>query len=371
MSLLENLLNNLTGSNKTDFTPPCSLCPGDCPLAPDACTECLPYKEQLREALYNVEHLDDFHARYEIVGTVATGTTTCPYCGAPSENRFVCEYCGMQIAEDDGKIRVASANEIPDPLIQARDLVYERNSKIVEKRTKPEKGGLLSGLLDLLDGDTEDGLGKRMSKEEITEAAKLYDVSVSTYLNGLDNGKYLTLAKKKAADAAQTATGLGGAVTIGGLAGNYTGPRPPMMNRPPVMNHPSMQNRPPMQGRPPIMNNNPFTQQRPVEQSRPAQNRPPMQSDKPSMQSGKPSAGNNPFTQQKPAEQTRPSQNRPPMQSNKPPAGNSPFTQQKPAGQSRPPQNGPAKPDQAQNFPQNHQGPKRKPSSSKGGSRKV
>lgn len=133
MSLLGNLINSLTGKNNEDFTPPCSLCPGSCGIGPGACAECQPYKERLKDALYNVDHLDEFNARYEVVGTVSSGSTTCPHCGAPSGNRFVCDYCGMQIAEDDGKIRVTSANDIPDPVIEARDIIYERHSKIVSK----------------------------------------------------------------------------------------------------------------------------------------------------------------------------------------------------------------------------------------------
>ena len=33
MSLLESLFNSLTGNDSNDFTPPCALCPGDCPSA--------------------------------------------------------------------------------------------------------------------------------------------------------------------------------------------------------------------------------------------------------------------------------------------------------------------------------------------------
>ena len=221
MSLLANLINSLTGGDGEDFTPPSSLCPGNCAIGPEACAECLPYKERLKDALYNVEHLEEFNARYEVVSTLASGFTTCPHCLAPSADRFVCEYCGMQIAEDDGKIRVTSANDIPDPIIEARDIVYDRHSEVVDKYSKDSSsGGLLSSLLDLLDGENDgDGLGKRMSKEEISEAAALYGVSVSAYLNGLDNGTYLTLSEKKQADSVSSVTSVGGAAVAGGILG--------------------------------------------------------------------------------------------------------------------------------------------------------
>ena len=194
MSLLENLLGSL-GADHTDFTPPNSLCPGSCAIGPTACDECLPYKERLKDALYQVDHLDEFYAKYEVVGTTAAtagGTITCPYCGAPSADPVICDYCGMQIGQSDGKIQVSSANDIPDPIIEARDIIYERHSQVVQKyESNSGSGGLLSGLMDLLTGGEGDsGLGSRMSKEEITAAAASYGVSVSTYLNGLDNGTY-------------------------------------------------------------------------------------------------------------------------------------------------------------------------------------
>ena len=170
------------------------------------------------------------------------GQTTCPHCGAPSGNRFVCDYCGMQIAEDDGKIRVASANDIPDPIIEARELIYERHSTIVSKYNSDSSDRVLSGILDLFSGEGSSGLGERMSKEEITEAAELYGVSISSYLNGLDNGVYQTLAAKKKADSAGTITGYGTAAAVGGLIGHNIGQAPP----PKPVNHPM----PPQQSRP-------------------------------------------------------------------------------------------------------------------------
>ena len=229
MSIFDELFGAFSGSDASDFTPPTTLCPGDCPLGPGACGQCRPYKEKLKEALYNVDHLDAFLARYEVTGGQSTGATTCPHCGAPSENPFVCEYCGMQIREDDGKIRVASANDIPDPILEAQNIIFERHSAIVGRAEETAGAGdLPSSLLVLLGGamDTSDGLGKRMTKEEIAEAAKSYGVSVSAYLNGLDNGKYLTWEEKKRSSASgfgaggMLGAGLGGAALGSLLRGN-------------------------------------------------------------------------------------------------------------------------------------------------------
>lgn len=251
MSLLDSLLSSLTGSGDNNaFTPPHALCPGSCPIGPEACERCLPYKQRLNDALYNVDHLEEFLDRY-VVETVSTGATECPHCGAPSADPFICEYCGLQIQPDDGKIRVESANDIPDPIIEARDIIYERQSEIVSSYSQSQSGGgLLASLLDLLGGSAEERLGARMSKEEITEAAKLYGVSISSYLNGLDNGSYLTLEKKKAEDqvsqhsAMGTGLGLTGGAVLGGMTG-YGSPRPPQ--RPPIQQPQSVHqaNRPP------------------------------------------------------------------------------------------------------------------------------
>ena len=85
----------------------------------------------------------------------------------------------------------------------------------------------------------ENPLGAKMSETEIKEAAALYGISVSTYLTGLDNGKYLTLAGKKALDSGSysnaSATVVPGIAGIGALAGALLGgkqqahrpPRPP------------------------------------------------------------------------------------------------------------------------------------------------
>ena len=225
MSIFDQLFGSLGSDDRSDFTPPTTLCPGDCPLGPGACSQCRPYKEKLKEALYNVDHLEAFLARYEVTGGQTAGATTCPHCGAPSGNPFRCEYCGMQIREDDGKIRVASANDIPDPILEAQNIIFERHNAIVGRAEESDSSGdLLSSLFELFGGavETSEGLGTRMTKEEISEAAQSYGVSISTYLNGLDNGKYLTLEAKKRGSATYgyAGSGLSGAGMAGaGMAG--------------------------------------------------------------------------------------------------------------------------------------------------------
>lgn len=242
MSLLESLFGSLTGTGDS-FTPPHALCPGNCPIGPDACEQCLSYKQKLNDALYNVDHLEEYYARY-VVGQTTVGTTVCPYCGAPSADPQICEYCGMQIQEDDGKIRVDSANDIPDPIVTARDIIYERHCAVVSPRLKNRSEGLLSGLLSLFTDSEEESLGPRMSRDEILQAAKAYDIPVREYLSGLDNGTYLTLEKKQEADrlsslqhSSGSGTGLAGGAVIGSAFSPHGHMRPsappPYIGRPP------------------------------------------------------------------------------------------------------------------------------------------
>ncbi|MBR6259468.1 MAG: hypothetical protein IKR21_04580, partial [Oscillospiraceae bacterium] len=236
MSLLEDLFGGFSSgmneSENADFTPPCALCPGNCAIGPEACDECRPYKEKLTDALYNVDHLEEFLAKYEVGESNNYGTITCPQCGAPSADHYQCEYCGSKIKEGSGKIIVASANDIPDPIIEARDIIYERHSAIVSKFTQAsasDSGSFLASLLGALGGAEEAslGLGTRMSKDEIKEAASHYGVSVSDYLSGLDNGKYQTYENMKreqsyggySSAGPGPGVGMAGGAALGGLAG--------------------------------------------------------------------------------------------------------------------------------------------------------
>ena len=215
--ILSDIVNG--GNEEEDVQRPCRNCPSDCAIAPDACDECKEYKEKLIDALYNVEHLDAFYDRYEVTGEASAptaGTINCPYCGGPSSAALtVCEYCGMQLREDSGKIRVASASEIPNPILEAQDLIFARRAA-VSKYEKEEGGGLLGGLLEaaasLIGGGSDDAFGGKMTEDEIKETAAAYGVSVSSYLNGLDNGTYLTRSAKARADsAAASGHGMNGA----------------------------------------------------------------------------------------------------------------------------------------------------------------
>ena len=271
MSILENILNGLSGndsqSTDRDFTPPTALCRSDCGIAGEACPICQPYKEKLIDAVYNVEHIEEFQAKYEVVGTTAaeSGTVKCPYCGGNSEDPYTCEFCGSKLQDGTGKIKVASAADIPDPVIEARDIIYDRHAAIAEKYGTDSDDSTLSEILSGIagiftgagkndDSDAEtDSLGVRMSRDEIEQMAAHYGVSLAVYLKGLDNGTYLTMNQYKTAQtstqngsgasaAAGVAAGIGAAGIGAGIASllsgrnNQNNPagRPPM---PPDGNH--------------------------------------------------------------------------------------------------------------------------------------
>ncbi len=243
MSLINDFLEKVTGldldgsdSPKTTERP-CSNCPANCAIAGTACQVCAPYKRKLIDAVYHVDHIDEYYDRYEVVSTpaeVSRGTTHCPFCGANSEDPYTCEYCGSRLAEkpaSSGKIQVSSASEIPNPIMEAQNIIWERYAAVIKKSAdgSPSSGGFLSDLVSMFTGSDEDkdrsALGAKMSEAEIREAALLYHVSVGDYLTGLDNGKYLTLSGKKAVDAQrqsssapQSSAGIPGLASIGMLA---------------------------------------------------------------------------------------------------------------------------------------------------------
>ncbi|MCR4673198.1 MAG: hypothetical protein K5637_08240 [Lachnospiraceae bacterium] len=227
MSLIGNLLSGLFDSSSSETTSnaelPCSNCPSGCTLAPDACSVCEPYKKELLDVLYYVDDIDAFRAKYEVVGTSSsTGTYTCPFCGAPSANPFVCDYCGSTIKEGNGKIQVARASDIPNPILEAQNIIFERYEKIVDGYDDDESsGGLLGAISFLFTGSTDSkaagSLGDKMTEDEIKEAARLYGVSVSGYLQGLDNGKYKTLSAKKAENTYSSFSGAGSTAAGAGL----------------------------------------------------------------------------------------------------------------------------------------------------------
>jgi len=309
MSLLSALFG--TGSTKTEVERPCSNCPSSCSICPNACAQCQPYKEKLLDAIYNVEHEDELLARYEVVADASAygGTVTCPCCGAPSSNPYVCEYCDSRIAEGTNKIRVSSASELPHPILEAQDIIHERYDTVVKQydnSSDSSSGSLLGLLADLLGADSdEDVLGSKMTEEEIREAAKLYEVSVAAYLTGLDNGQYLTLSAKKEEDRRKAAYSTAG--TAGGVGyamGNhgYNSGYGSSMNRP-------MPPRGPMQ--PPPMGNG-FSPQQPrngqparQQPSRPVSNARPGQS---ASRASAPQQPNRPAAQQpsRPVGSTRP-----------------------------------------------------------------
>ena len=283
MSILDTLFGGLFGTDDQDqqqetvVERPCSNCPGYCSIAPNACSVCQPYKEQMIDAIYWVEHKEELLSRYEVIGASGTqnGAVTCPHCGGHSEDPYVCEYCGSRLQEGNGKIKVASAADIPNPVMEAQEIIFQRYEAVkgfegadeayglVDALSGVESEGLLSSIFNALlgSGDTNDSrtLGNRMSESEIEEMADYYKVSVSDYLTGLDNGKYLTLSNKKIAAKAEeqyansssgsqtgssmsSLAGLAGLTGLTGLTGlfggssyNYSAARPTTVPRPTVV----------------------------------------------------------------------------------------------------------------------------------------
>ena len=238
MSLINDFLEKITGldldgSSEPVVNHPCSNCPSNCAIAGEACALCEPYKKKLIDAVYHVEHIDEFRAQYEVVGkeqiAASEGTVTCPYCGGPSSSHYVCDYCGAKLSDkpvSSEKIQVAAASDIPNPIMQAQDIIYERYDAIVSKyaEQKTSSDSFLSKLFSELlssgsDDDSGSILGTKMSEAEIKEAAGLYGVSVGDYLTGLDNGKYLNLTAKKEADQQGRASWSPSAAGMAGMAG--------------------------------------------------------------------------------------------------------------------------------------------------------
>lgn len=242
MSILGKLFG-LSDSSETQVNHPCQNCPGSCEIYPDACSVCQPYKEKMADAIYNVEHKDEIISKYEVV-TDASGTgatMVCPYCGGNTADFYTCEYCGSKLQEGDGKIKVKSASEIPNPVLDCQDLIFERYAAVSSYSTKTGSEGILDAVKDIMqDGlldtilsdiagtsDDSSSIGNKMTEDEIEDMASYYGVSVSTYLTGLDNGKYLTLsAKEKCDNARKNYSSAGFGAAAGGaaiLAGSHLG----------------------------------------------------------------------------------------------------------------------------------------------------
>lgn len=250
MSVIENMFSKLFGKKETDAAAlPYANCSTSCPAYPDGCETCGPYKKKLLDLIWDADHLEEYYARYEIVPNAETaGTAPCPYCGGANRvGANFCEYCGSQLRTDSGKIRVTDAKEIPSPLLAAQDLIFER-AYLMEELEKKKGTSLLESISELVGGKSE-SLGDKMTEDEIKTTAAAYGVSVGTYLQGLDNGKYLTASKKAEEDKkAEAAASVGTAASAGtlGLGASHTSrprpgptghgsrPRTPPPSRPPM-----------------------------------------------------------------------------------------------------------------------------------------
>ncbi len=252
MSIFNDFLEKITGldldgsdDKETTTERPCANCPSNCAIAGTACSICEPYKKKLIDAVYHVDHLDEYYDQYEVVSkpqNASGGTTHCTHCGANSSDPYICEYCGSQLSEapaSSGKIQVSAASEIPNPIMEAQDIIWDRYDTVIRQfasssfKSSTVKGSLIGDLVsELFSSDEEDEessmLGAKMSEAEIKEAAGLYKVTVGEYLTGLDNGKYLTLSGKKEADAqgvsassySPASIGLPGMAAVGMFAGS-------------------------------------------------------------------------------------------------------------------------------------------------------
>ncbi len=258
MSIINDFLEKITGldldgsdSKETVVERPCANCPSNCAIAGTACSVCEPYKRKLIDAVYHVDHLEEYYAQYEVVSKPqnVSGGTHCTHCGATSADPYICEYCGSKLADapaSSGKIQVSAASEIPNPVMEAQDIIWDRYNTLMKQfstvglKSSMIKGSLIGDLMSQIfssdDDDKESSaLGAKMSEAEIREAAGIYNVSLGNYLTGLDNGKYLTLRGKKEADAqaasvsipSSSATpasiGLPGMAAIGMFANMFSG----------------------------------------------------------------------------------------------------------------------------------------------------
>ncbi len=270
MSLLGNLFKEIAGATTVEH--PCKNCPSGCQMYPEACEVCAPYKEKILEALYSVEHKDEILAKYEVVSEITEGgTVTCPHCGGASENKYVCDYCGSKLQEGSEKIQVKSAADLPNPVLDCQDLIFERYSKVsdydastgdmrdaLETIYSLRTRGLLGTIINAVNEvkSTESVIGSKMSEYEIAEMAAAYGITESVYLAGLDNGKYLTKSAKAAYAQAQkyqnsqrtiSIGGMGSAIGAGMAMGRMLNTRP-MQQRPMVIR--TAPPRPPMHNSP-------------------------------------------------------------------------------------------------------------------------
>ena len=181
MSLIGNLFSGLFGKKEADAASlPYANCTTSCPVYPDGCKVCGPYKEKLLDLIRDADHLDEYYARYEVVPVSENaGTEPCPYCaGGNPVGALVCEYCGSKLREDSGKIRVNDAKDIPNPLLTAQDLIFERAS-VIENLSDGTGSDLLDNLAEFVSGKSN-SLGDKMTEGEIKSTAAAYGVSVGT-----------------------------------------------------------------------------------------------------------------------------------------------------------------------------------------------
>lgn len=186
-----SFFSKLFGGGTKKSKKPCDNCSSECKYCPGCCDECKPYKDALADWLYTVDHLNEYYTKYVVVNDeIDVGTVNCPACNAanPSYNAK-CDFCGTALREGNGKIPVKSARDIPDPIVEAQNIIFDRDELIREYASSDDEVvDAIAGLFGK--GEDDDRLGDKMSVSEIKAAASSLGVSVSEYLQGLDNGVY-------------------------------------------------------------------------------------------------------------------------------------------------------------------------------------
>jgi hypothetical protein len=190
-----------------DNPKPFPTCPMTCNIAPGSCDECGRLKKQVQQALYFVDNSAEYYDRYEVCNSLTDDEGICPTCGAPANSEDTeCEYCGADFGTVKTRIKVKSKNDIPNPIMAAYQKVYERQMYIIaEKKKQNTSGGLLKGMMDSVMNMANqlNAIEKPMPLSDIESTAAAYGVPVRAYLEGLDDGRYLTASGKRASDQLQ------------------------------------------------------------------------------------------------------------------------------------------------------------------------
>jgi len=201
---VEDYVKKAVGAS--DVKHPFSTCPALCQIAPEGCDQCSALENKVIQALSFIENEDEYYAQFEICDTVEETERICSICGAPvGMGETECEYCGAKLSAEKARIKVKSKQDIPNPVMSAYEAVRARKQYVADQRKKNSSeagGGLLKSVVGSMVKLTNqiNAVEKAMTLSEIESTAKAYNVTVRSYLEGMDNGKYLTATGKAAVD---------------------------------------------------------------------------------------------------------------------------------------------------------------------------